>query len=245
MALSITFPSVQVNTNSSYSPVEQYYSDGETCYRYKIFSGEEIRENPDLLNALTYKEVTFTESFLREFGNDVHWCAMCEEQKIDIDFIREHKDTIDFWNWVSEHVLLTPKLIEEFQNYLNWRIISGRKDLTEEFVRKHIDKIVLFEVYSNENLSEQFFRDYHSKINWANAIVARKFSEEFLLEFRKEIEAEEMWYCLSLYQNVSIEFIEKYNLNPSFKDFFYGRDGTIEKYKYDVWVRHIDRKVIE
>lgn len=245
MALSIAFPSVQVNTNYNYSPVEQYYSDGETCYRYKIFSGEEIRENPDLLNALTYKEVTFTESFLREFGNDVHWCAMCEEQKVDIDFIREHKDTIDFWNWVSENILLTPKLIEEFKDYLNWRLISGRKDLTEEFIRKHIDRIVLFEVYGNANLSEQFFRDYYHKINWANAIVARKFSEEFLLEFRKEIEAEEMWCCLSLYQNVSEEFIKKYNLNPSFKDFFYGRDRAIEEYRYEVWDSHRERTLIE
>ena len=219
MALSIAFPSVQVNSNNIL-PTNQYYSDGVNYYRYKIFSGDEIRENPDLLNAIMYDEVIFTESFLREFGNDVHWCALCDEQEIDSDFVREQKDNLDFWDWISENVDLPLKFIEEFADYLNWREISKRQNLTEEFIRKHIDKVVFYEIYKNPNLSEQFWRDYKNRIIWSHAIIARNFSEEFLLEFKKEIEKEGIWDSLSLYQNLSDEFMKKYHINPSLTNFF-------------------------
>lgn len=232
-------------TAITYSPEAKHvvFNNGLT-YEVGFYEGDEIRENNDLIYAINYNDTIFSEQFLREFGDQINWRAVHEKQEITIDFIREHKDVLDtsFWEWVSYNFDLTPQFIDEFVDYLNWRIISG-KGLSEDLVVKYIDRVDWTNISTKSNLSEDFVRAFKEYINWEYVIRKNKFSEQFLLDMRDYIEAEKAWEQLSMWQDLSEEFMKENGINSVYK-YLFNHDN--DRYYYDtICDRYNEPKLIK
>lgn len=203
-------------------PAKQVYFNDTKMYSVDFYDGDQIREDEDLIFAIKYENVIFDEQFLREFDNQISWRSVIEEQTLTIDFIREYKDSSDdnFWYWVSEYVELTEKLIDEFRDYLDWTVISHSQTLSEDFIKKYIDYVDWNVISAKQKISEDFARKYKDYLNWEYVIRQNKFSESFLLEVRDYIDEKKAWEQLSLWQELSDEFMKKNGINPSYKYLF-------------------------
>lgn len=222
----------KMNSITYSPPARQVYINDQKIYEVKVYDGDKIRENDDLIYAIDYNNVIFTEQFLREFENDIHWIAVNDHQKITIDFIREYKDILDtgFWDWISWNFDLTNQFIDEFANKLNWKIISG-KGLTEDIILKYIDRIDWTNISTRSNLSEEFVRAFREYISWEYVIRKNKFSEQFLLDMKEYIERENAWEQLSMWQDLSNEFMKENGINSAYKYLFNHDNDT--RYYYD------------
>lgn len=203
-------------------PAKQVYFNDTKMYDVDFYDGDQIREEEDLIFAINYSKVIFDEQFLREFDNQINWRSVIGEQTLTIDFIREYKDSLDdnFWYWISAHIELTEKLIDEFRDKLNWSYIS-RRQLNEDFIRKHIDYIDWSGISAKQRFSEEFARAYKDYLFWEYVIRNNRFSEEFLLEMKEYIDKERgAWEQLSLWQELSEEFMKENGINPSYMYLF-------------------------
>lgn len=107
----------------------------------------------------------FNEDILMQFKDNVDWEQACisqclsttflednfimlkpylyeisKYQKLSEDFMRNHKDILD-WNIISECQKLSEKFILEMSDYVNWTWISEKQKLSKNFILANKDKL--------------------------------------------------------------------------------------------------------
>jgi hypothetical protein len=133
---------------------------------------------------------------LKKHANKVNWYIISGRQDLSEDFIRKHKDDIN-WNQLSfYHKNLSIPFIEEFINYLNLHEIIENSKLSEEFIKKYSNKL-----FGKENLQLRLFK-YQN-------ISPKLF--EYLSNKYSILSSSLIAYIIQNQNNISKEFIEKYN----------------------------------
>lgn len=98
------------------------------------------------------KEGNLSENFMREHKDNINWTKICRHQTLSENFILEMEDYIDF------HVLLiyqtfSENFIEANEHLLHWDHIARFQPLSLSFIKKHIAKINYDKLEQNEDLS--------------------------------------------------------------------------------------------
>ena len=104
-----------------------------------------------------------SESFIREFQNEIDWGYISYYQKLSESFIRKFQNRVD-WGSISYHQNLSEPLIREFQNYVNWRGISSYQKLSESFIREFQSYISWDDISSYQKLSKSFVAEFKDRL---------------------------------------------------------------------------------
>ena len=85
-----------------------------------------------------------SESFIREFQDDVNWYGISIAQKLSESFIREFQYKVN-WSCISKYQKLSESFIREFQDKVDWKWISMHQKLSNEFINEFTDRLDLNE----------------------------------------------------------------------------------------------------
>lgn len=100
-----------------------------------LFLTQKINEDFVLEHLETFnlaeKYSKLSESFLREFKDDLNWETICKYQQLSEQFMRENKDNLD-WKSVSEYQNISYKFIKEFRNNLDWELLKNNPRLEKK-----------------------------------------------------------------------------------------------------------------
>jgi hypothetical protein len=141
---------------------------------------------------------------LPENNNDF-WNDISLEKKLTESFIREFKENVN-WHCISKYQKLSEEFIIEFKDYINWFYISRYQKLSEEFIREFKDKVEWSYILLYQKLSEEFIREFKNYVNWYYISKYQKLSEDFIMEFKDKV----YWKYISRYQKLSDEFWEEF-----------------------------------
>lgn len=124
------------------------------CEKIKDLYGIEYKSDGDIkwVFLLTYIRLgeDFIEEFLEIIEENDYMSVLCIYQSLSEDFIKRHKDQVD-WNAISRYQVLSEEFIEEFRSKLDWDYIS----LCQPYVNpKHPFLINLY--YSNNDFSKLY-----------------------------------------------------------------------------------------
>lgn len=126
-----------------------YTNDEFDCFFETVRAFKDILNWEMLLEEYNYVNLfkinfSFTKKFIEEFQDYIFkhdkWCfGIILNNKLPIEIIRKHKDTID-WDQMSRSAWLTQEIIEEFKEYIHWEIFSTNIyfDMIENFI-EYID----------------------------------------------------------------------------------------------------------
>ena len=179
----------------------------------------------DLFRTMTLKE---WDKFIKEENDPTIktyavFCKAKQEQKFEyqelVNFLREHKDHIDWINLLN-YVDIPMKIIEEFKT---------------QFTDSFIDYCVL-----HQKLSEDFINRYKEELSISDILRHQKVSEKFIEE-NKDVLKKQDWIFVAAYQKLSEEFIKKYRrkLNEKMiviRQTHIDRDFILKLYKNINWV---------
>lgn len=65
---------------------------------------------------------------------------LCRYQKLTPEFMRKHKDELD-WTIISECQKLSMRFIEEMKDYVDWTWISISQDFSKRFIIRHKNRL--------------------------------------------------------------------------------------------------------
>lgn len=151
---------------------------------------------------------------VEDFAAKVNW-DLVSYQDISEDFIDYFNSKIN-WKIISSFVGLSEKFIEKYKDKVSWNYISTKR-FSEEFIKKHYehvnwDVIFLYGRYS-EDLVEFFFNfvsknmdSYHYNLALKRLSANVKFSDDFFDKHKDHFD----WESVSMYREISIDFIKKY-----------------------------------
>lgn len=138
---------------------------------------------------------------------NINWSALSKNQNIDISFVREYKNLLNWKILTSNKKVINiqdNKTLDEFASFLDWSFISEYIELTSQVIVKYKDSLVWRTVnnrfdYNGFNLS--IIEDVKDKIDWTKLSSASVvFTEEFLHQYRNQID----WVAFS--KNESVDF---------------------------------------
>ena len=142
------------------------------------------------------KRQKLSETFIREFQDNVKWLDISACQKLSESFIREFQDRVN-WGWISMYQKLSESFIREFQDKVNWDRISVYQKLSESFIREFQHKVDWNRISGCQKLSESFIREFQDKVNWNRILKYQKLSNEFIEEFTDRLylnEIKDSWH---------------------------------------------------
>lgn len=137
----------------------------------------------------------------------INWSALSKNQNIDLSFVRENRDFLDWKILTSNKKVINiqeDKILDEFVAFLDWSYISDHIELTNQVLVKYKDSLVWKSVnksfdYNKFDLS--VIENINDKIDWtklsSSSII---FTEEFLHQYRNRID----WVAFS--KNESVDF---------------------------------------
>lgn len=181
--------------------------------------------------------LTFKEEFMEKFLNKISIKMICRYQELSHEFMRRHKDKLD-WDSISGYQrTLTLDFIKEMYEYMKLKYLlnNGNITLPEEFIEEHLEDInknSLIEAYHYNKFSEDFIRrnnfnpikvvgkqrnisldyiwDNRDKIDWDYVVKYNK-----ILTFEFLDKAIEYGY---IYDENSEKYIEYHNLNKKIEE---------------------------
>lgn len=183
---------------------------------------------PELIRNVMYS-LNISASFANRLVHEIDGINPNWFTNIDIDFVRDNKDKID-WDDIALKNILTEDIIREFQENFDWFAISDTQKLPEDLIAKHISQVDWYsisrkqvlsesfidkykdyvnwhEISSNQSLSEEFIERYADKLDWGGVLIKNKLSENFIRKFEDKVN----WVLVSAKQVLSEEFIEEYS----------------------------------
>ena len=127
-------------------------------WRHLNFVCEQIKLDPIVM--LYFKDV-------------LDWRTISHYQELDMNFIREMKDYVD-WDRIWQYQkYLSEDFIDEFIDKADWWNICLFRDLSEKFMDKHSDKLKWDIISSNQKMSEAFIDKYADKIEWERITIIK------------------------------------------------------------------------
>ena len=117
--------------------------------------------------------------------------CISKHENLSESFIREFQDEVD-WVLISAKQNLSESFIREFQDKVNWYYISIYQKLSESFIREFQDKVDWCYISINQSLSESFIREFQDKVDWCRISIYQKLSNEFIKEFKDKLNLDEI-----------------------------------------------------
>jgi hypothetical protein len=116
----------------------------------------------------------YSEEEIREFVKKypkkidyTFWWRISIHQDLSESFIREFKDQVDWWS-ISKYQDLSEPFIRDFKDQVNWWCISRFQDLSEDFIREFKDKVDWWDISAFQDLSEEFLIEFINYIETGN-----------------------------------------------------------------------------
>jgi len=115
--------------------------------------------NWDLISSSKY----LSESFIREFKDDVNWNYINAYQKLSENFIKEFQEKVH-WDYVSIYQKLSESFICDFQDKFDWNCICCFQKLSESFIKEFQEKVDWYYISNYQKLSEEFIEEFKDKL---------------------------------------------------------------------------------
>lgn len=117
------------------------------------------------------KNGTLSESFIREYWDELNWGLLCRYQKVSENLVREFKDKIK-WSDYSASKRMSEKFIEEHINYVDWYWISKYQILSEKFIERWENRIIYFAFDRiPKNISDAFLIKHNKSFSYSFKIT--------------------------------------------------------------------------
>lgn len=176
---------------------------------------EEIYKDPSLI-FLASNFIKLNEPSLREFWNVTDCCLKIKKNFLTIDFIREHKDNID-WDSLSHDVIFDFKTMKEFWDKIDWMTIIYNDDMSEEEIEFYITHIFDYRYYSDsyiiplithQTLSVELLDKYWHIFKNNSTYVSKwqNLTEDFIEKHAEDLN----WDEISRHQVLSEDFMKKW-----------------------------------
>lgn len=232
--------------NRQSETVDQLFTRVSNMVDYNKFIGRleklttsKIRSKTEFWNAVS-KYQYLSIDFMRDYKDSLNWYYISETQLISDEFLSEFSDKVD-WFRVSRRPL-TENTITKFKDFLNWDYISLYQQYSEEFAEEHQDKLNFRRCLIKNNFSEEFILRWAHKIGWKNISEYGRLSDDFIIEHRDKFD----WIVILCERNLSARVM---------RECFgcYRIDSRLYKWKIDLddnyvieFMDHLDlNKVIE
>lgn len=126
----------------------------------------------------------------RNYRNDTIWANVSASGDIDIDFIRQFKDRLNWKNLCWNHnVNFTEEFIEEFADYIDWRNVSNSVSLPDKLIFKYADKLYFNQMakWNCWNLSEAVVDRFGDQMDWGYISFKMTMSNSFIKRHRNKL----------------------------------------------------------
>lgn len=142
-----------------------------------------------------------------EEGAKINWSALSKNQNIDLSFVREYRDFLD-WNILTSNKnvikIQEEKILDEFIEFLNWSYVSEHIELTNPILVKYKDYLIWKSInnrFDYNQLDLSVIDSIKDKIDWTKLSSSSVlFTEDFLQQYRNSID----WFAFS--KNESVDF---------------------------------------
>lgn len=101
---------------------------------------------------------------LEKFIDDIDLFHASNNPNLTIDFVRDHKDNIEWWRFSR---ICSLDILEEFENKIDWYHASKNKNLSDDLIRRHYKELNWSHV--SFWCSLEILEEFHNKINWISA----------------------------------------------------------------------------
>ena len=160
-----------------------------------------LSSNPSFIPSIDSLKRAFEKSA------EINWSALSKNQHIDLSFVREYKDFLD-WKILTSNKKVVDineeNILDEFAKLLDWSYVSENIKLTNHILVKYKDSLIWKIVNERFNYNEfdlsniETVKDF---IDWTKLSSASiVFPEEFLHQYRNKID----WVAFS--KNDSVDF---------------------------------------
>lgn len=124
----------------------------------------------------------------RNGHNDKIWENISSMGDIDVEFVREFKDRLDWHklNW-NHSLKFDMAFITEFEDYIDWESVSMFTYLDEDVVRKYAHKLNMKKYVQWFSLSEELLERYADQIDWGYVSFKQKMSDKFIKKHRDRL----------------------------------------------------------
>ena len=165
------------------------------------FSWFVLSSNPSFTPSINSLKLAFEKS------SDINWSALSKNQHIDLPFVREYKNFLD-WKILTANVRVIDinkeNVLDEFANLLDWSYISENIKLTNHILVKYKESLLWKTINERLNYNEfdlAIIDTIKDNVDWTKLSSASIiFSEEFLHQYREKID----WVAFS--KNDSVDF---------------------------------------
>lgn len=142
-----------------------------------------------------------------EEGAKINWSALSKNQNIDLSFVREYRDFLDWKILTSNKNVIKiqeEKILDEFIEFLNWSYVSEHIELTNPILVKYKDYLIWKSInnrFDYNQLDLSVIDSIKDKIDWTKLSSSSVlFTEDFLHQYRNSID----WFAFS--KNESVDF---------------------------------------
>ena len=171
-----------------------------------------LSSNPSFIPSIDSLKRAFEKSA------EINWSALSKNQQIDLSFVREYKDFLDWkiltsnkkvvdineenildefaklldWSYVSENIKLTNHILVKYKDSLIWKIVNERFNYNE-FDLSNIETVKDFVDWTKLSSAsivfpEEFLHQYRNKIDWV--AFSKNDSVDFSADLYKDFEKE-------------------------------------------------------
>ena len=186
---------------------------------YRNATEEWLKSQPTYcLDWLRVSEFTkLSDAFVLENLDKFHIYRLASNHHFSEDFVRKIipkiKDKGDI-SYIFALQAFSQEFLAEFIEKIGLKYISGNQllmdNLSEDFIRKYAKKWDFSLLASAKRFSEDFLKEFANKWDWDYQIpYSQRVSSEFLSEFSAKFSSIG-WDRLSIYQDLSEDFIRKY-----------------------------------
>lgn len=137
----------------------------------------------------------------------INWSALSKNQNIDLSFVREYRDFLDWKILTSNKNVIKiqeEKILDEFIEFLNWSYVSEHIELTNPILVKYKDYLIWKSInnrFDYNQLDLSVIDSIKDKIDWTKLSSSSVlFTEDFLHQYRNSID----WFAFS--KNESVDF---------------------------------------
>lgn len=124
------------------------------------------------------------------YKNDTIWANVSAAGDINVDFIRQFKDRLNWKNLCWNHnVNFTEEFIEEFKDKIDWRNVSNSVTLPNKLIFKYADKLYFDQMakYNGYNLSEEVVDRFGDQMDWGDISFKMRMSDQFMKRHRNKL----------------------------------------------------------
>lgn len=172
----------------------QLLTEEELDWYLDVVAPDRLYDDAFIAPLITHQHLTdyILEKYWHIFEPHMKW--LCMHQQLSREFIRKHKDTVDWYQISSSHMIFDDDFYEEFYNYIDWEALHQNREL---------DKQLVMRIYSDFNTNARY-----------NKVGDKRFTQSFISRYYDTFKWD--WQLISIYVPMTCLFIlankEKLNM---------------------------------